>query len=167
MSCVAQPVTSRWGKIPDDLWKLILSKYVFELADTFGLKGFVDQESLRQLALFRTIDSYPTLVDIKTSIPESGAREYIALFELSRQARTALLYPMFDMWFATNDDLPTDEIIFFVNHRVRVVQAVPCESEIVLFELDRARCEMLCDVDPRIAKNLLRWDDLESVCRWD
>lgn len=158
----------RWTAPPDQVWRSLLEVYLFEIADSFGLRGIQSVEGLRRDTVFnfggiydvemlRTRKYSPCTVPLKCD-PKTYTED-IALFKLNASSKRTLAFPSYGRWVRDIDNVgQLDEINFFsgASHLAQTD-----ESAVIFYDLNKDYYNLLCAADPSIAKNL--WTDFKMT----
>ncbi len=138
-----------WDGITNDLWQNILKQYIFEIANGFSFEKVQDQKCLEnKIALFKFVDDIQ--INHSSCLNSGGT----SIFNLCSNAKKVIQFPEFSDWDVINDDLPFEELNFYIEKEL-IVKAIPYESEIQFYDLDKNLTNALIKIDPIIKKNLV------------
>jgi hypothetical protein len=161
-----------WSSPPEEIWKKILETYLFEIGDSFAIRGIVTEDDLYRKTIFNFVDRkdirYLRVRDYEpgsisiTHDPETY-RENIGLFEITVAAKRAISFAPFGRWTVDADFMGVkDELIFFSGPN-QISMTV--ESDVIFFNLGREYYNLLCAADPLVASNLWTGAGLKSLYR--
>ncbi len=161
-----------WSSPPEEIWQKILQTFLFEIGDSFGIRGikteddlcrktifnFVDRKDIRYL---RSRDYKPGSISIAHD-PETY-RETLGLFELTEGAKPAISFTPFGRWTIDTEGIgEQDEIVFFSGP---TQLAMTDESDVIFYNLGEEYYNLLCAADPSVSSNLWAGPDLKSLYR--
>lgn len=147
----------QYDTVPDELWKKILSNFLFPCSTAFGFNGVVDAESLRKFQVFSQLNVHVEKVAIYHPYNNANAEEQIALFLLTPSNRECLLQFSFAEWYEVQYTSPgsfySDELVFW-NEDVIFSRAVGSDTVIIFESLTQDDLKALAQVDEEIPNHL-------------
>lgn len=139
----------------ENIWNDILDNFLTHKATGFGFKYVDHPGELEEFACFEDYNPHLFMKILYTppGKTEDRAGDKIAIFECSTEALQRIRAVDRKSWDSTNQQYPTDELVFFSGDNILAV-AVHKNDSIVFQNLSAVDLELLKGISPAIADGL-------------